>query len=88
MSGTNTKNTMGDHLAVLYRLGTLPENQVCADCPTRNPQWASVNHGIFLCLNCSGIHRSLGSHISKVRSLTLDALSTEVSRHRHAEVNI
>ena len=66
---------MGDHLKILYQLTTLPENATCADCPTRNPQWASVNHGIFRCLNCSGIHRSLGVHISFVRSATMDSWS-------------
>lgn len=44
----------------------------CADCDTRDPTWASVNMGLFICLNCSGIHRKMGVHISKVRSLTLD----------------
>lgn len=36
------------------------------------PEWASLNLGILFCIECSGVHRNLGSHISKVRSLTLD----------------
>ena len=49
-----------------------PENIVCAECPSRLPRWASMNLGIFICTNCSGIHRSLGVHISRVRSTQLD----------------
>lgn len=49
-----------------------PWNQVCADCGARGPRWACVNFGIFICETCSGIHRRLGTHISQVRSVTLD----------------
>ena len=48
------------------------ENIVCCECPSRLPRWASMNLGIFICTNCSGIHRSLGVHISRVRSTQLD----------------
>ena len=47
-------------------------NNVCAECGAQDPEWASIKLGIVICLECSGIHRSLGTHISKVRSLTLD----------------
>ncbi|EKX42346.1 hypothetical protein GUITHDRAFT_45023, partial [Guillardia theta CCMP2712] len=49
-----------------------PDNRHCADCNALGPRWASMNLGIFVCLNCSGIHRRLGVHISKVKSVTLD----------------
>ncbi|KAL7229660.1 hypothetical protein ACSBR2_008215 [Camellia fascicularis] len=57
---------------MLEGLLKLPENRECADCKCKGPRWASVNLGIFICMQCSGIHRSLGLHISKVRSATLD----------------
>jgi Putative GTPase activating protein for Arf/PH domain len=43
-------------------------NPICADCSTRGPDWASLNLGVLLCIQCSGIHRSLGVHVSKVRN--------------------
>lgn len=45
-----------------------PDNRFCADCETREPRWASVNLGIFICETCAGIHRDMGTHISKVTS--------------------
>jgi Arf-GAP/SH3 domain/ANK repeat/PH domain-containing protein len=51
-------------------------NMVCADCGSESKvDWVSINLGIVICIECSGIHRSLGTHITKVRSLTLDTNS-------------
>ncbi|KAK4291220.1 hypothetical protein Pmani_035936 [Petrolisthes manimaculis] len=50
----------------------VPGNLNCIDCDAPNPEWASINLGVLMCIECSGIHRNLGSHISKVRSLDLD----------------
>ncbi|XAR59361.1 hypothetical protein NMG60_11015177 [Bertholletia excelsa] len=53
------------------------DNHVCADCGAPDPKWASANIGVFICLKCSGVHRSLGTHISKVLSVTLDEWSDD-----------
>jgi hypothetical protein len=55
-------------------LGFSDTDYSCADCLVIGPEWCSINLGVLLCSNCSGIHRSLGSHISKVRSLSLDTI--------------
>ncbi|XP_049863259.1 arf-GAP with coiled-coil, ANK repeat and PH domain-containing protein 2 isoform X2 [Schistocerca gregaria] len=56
----------------------IPGNDRCCDCGNSEPRWASINLGITLCIECSGVHRSLGVHFSKVRSLTLDAWEPEI----------
>ncbi|XP_046357324.1 centaurin-gamma-1A-like isoform X11 [Haliotis rufescens] len=55
-------------------------NNACADCGSPNPDWASINMGALICIECSGIHRNLGTHISKVRSLDLDEWPPEVTK--------
>ncbi|KAL5682940.1 hypothetical protein ACJX0J_009325, partial [Zea mays] len=58
---------------------TIDGNNMCADCGALEPDWASLNLGALLCIECSGVHRNLGVHISKVRSLTLDVRVWEPS---------
>jgi len=54
------------------------ENPHCAECHTSSPDWISISLGVMVCIVCSGIHRSLGVHISKVRSIVLDDLEPEL----------
>ncbi|KAL4932779.1 stromal membrane-associated protein [Aspergillus undulatus] len=56
----------------------LEPNKICADCKrNKHPRWASWNLGIFVCIRCSGIHRGMGTHISRVKSVDLDAWTDE-----------
>lgn len=64
-------------LAKLQEIQKREGNKRCIDCNAPNPQWASVPFGILFCLECSGKHRSLGVHISFVRSITMDKWSEQ-----------
>lgn len=68
------KATSEKNQTILKTLLNDPANKHCADCKTaQHPRWASWNIGVFLCIRCSGIHRGMGTHISKVRSVDLDS---------------
>ncbi|CAB1345215.1 unnamed protein product [Coregonus sp. 'balchen'] len=71
----------------LDQVQAIPGNRQCCDCGEPGPDWASINLGITLCIVCSGIHRSLGVHFSKVRSLTLDSWEPELVRLGNTAIN-
>lgn len=77
-SGNESKEKLLKGESALQRVQAIPGNSGCCDCGLADPRWASINLGITLCIECSGIHRSLGVHFSKVRSLTLDTWEPEL----------
>uniref|UniRef100_A0A452H8N7 Arf-GAP with coiled-coil, ANK repeat and PH domain-containing protein n=2 Tax=Gopherus agassizii TaxID=38772 RepID=A0A452H8N7_9SAUR len=77
-SATDSRERSMKGESILQRVQSIPGNDQCCDCGQADPRWASINLGILLCIECSGIHRSLGVHCSKVRSLTLDSWEPEL----------
>ncbi|XP_045447609.1 arfGAP with SH3 domain, ANK repeat and PH domain-containing protein [Melitaea cinxia] len=84
-SNDNGHSLLDLQRSIIRAVRSLPGNQVCADCgSTNDPTWLSTNFGVIVCIECSGSHRELGVHISRIQSLTLDRLSTSqllLARH-------
>uniref|UniRef100_A0A3P9J2Y8 Small ArfGAP 1 n=1 Tax=Oryzias latipes TaxID=8090 RepID=A0A3P9J2Y8_ORYLA len=66
-----------EHQTILSKLLREEDNKYCADCEAKGPRWASWNLGVFMCIRCAGIHRNLGVHISRVKSVNLDQWTPE-----------
>lgn len=62
--------------SILDEVKHLPGNDICCDCGAPDPTWLSTNLGVLTCIECSGIHRDMGVHISRIQSITLDDLGT------------
>ncbi|NWU68116.1 SMAP2 protein, partial [Pterocles burchelli] len=76
MTGKSVRD-VDRYQAVLASLLVEEENKFCADCQAKGPRWASWNIGVFICIRCAGIHRNLGVHISRVKSVNLDQWTQE-----------
>ncbi|XP_066268703.1 arf-GAP with SH3 domain, ANK repeat and PH domain-containing protein 2-like isoform X9 [Branchiostoma lanceolatum] len=61
---------------IISEVKRMPGNGQCCDCNAPDPTWLSTNLGVLLCIECSGVHRALGVHISRTQSLELDVLNT------------
>ena len=72
-----SKEVQDRHRKLLAEQLKKPENGECMDCRSRNPTWASTNLGIYVCIRCSGLHRQIGVHITKVKSCTMDLWDPE-----------
>ncbi|PNJ35019.1 arf-GAP with GTPase, ANK repeat and PH domain-containing protein 1 isoform X9 [Pongo pygmaeus] len=71
-SKNKSRLTSQSEAMALQSIRNMRGNSHCVDCETQNPNWASLNLGALMCIECSGIHRNLGTHLSRVRSLDLD----------------
>ena len=78
MKPNQEKEAIKKQQQIINKLLKKAENKLCADCKSVSPQWASINLGVFICIECSGCHRELGTHISKIKSINLDAWPKDI----------
>ncbi|XP_069472094.1 arf-GAP with GTPase, ANK repeat and PH domain-containing protein 1 isoform X3 [Ambystoma mexicanum] len=77
-SKNKSRITSQNEALALQSIRNIRGNAQCVDCDMQNPDWASLNLGALMCIECSGIHRNLGTHLSRVRSLDLDDWTMEL----------
>ncbi|KAF7343386.1 ArfGap-domain-containing protein [Mycena venus] len=82
------KITIERNQKILLDLVAQPGNDVCADCKVKNPRWASHSLGIFICVSCASVHRKIGTHVTKVKSLTMDSWTKEQTENMKNNGNI
>lgn len=69
---TSKNEALQEQIATIGKMLKKPENKLCADCKRPSPSWASINLGVFVCITCSGCHREIGVHVTKIKSINLD----------------
>ncbi|XP_073731590.1 arf-GAP with GTPase, ANK repeat and PH domain-containing protein 2 isoform X5 [Misgurnus anguillicaudatus] len=79
-SRNKARRTSHSEAVALQAMRNAKGNDLCVDCDAPNPTWASLNLGALICIECSGIHRNLGTHLSRVRSLDLDDWPSELTK--------
>lgn len=72
----------------IQKLKQRTDNRHCADCLATETEWASINLGVFICINCSGVHRGLGVHVSQIRSTTLDEWNEDFFNEMNNKGNV
>ncbi|KAI9371005.1 hypothetical protein BJX61DRAFT_52826 [Aspergillus egyptiacus] len=88
VGGISKRQQLRNERALQDLIRSVPGNDRCADCSALNPGWASWNIGIFLCVRCAALHRKMGTHISKVKSLSMDSWSSEQVDNMKSHGNI
>ncbi|KAJ2575883.1 Gtpase activating protein [Coemansia sp. RSA 1836] len=81
LTDKDKKKLAEKHNKLLAELVKQPDNSTCADCGATGPRWASWNLGVFLCIRCGGFHRRIGTHITKVKSISLDNWTHDEIEH-------
>ncbi|KAL7329553.1 Protein gts1 [Mucor circinelloides] len=81
MHRKQSKATQERHDRMLNELYKMLGNDTCADCTAKNPRWASYSLGVFLCIRCASLHRKMGTHISKVKSCSMDCWTLPEIQH-------